>query len=85
MSAEAANEEKATVSRNGWLRTVLVMAVPLAVAWGAAFWVTGMLWWRAPAPDEAAAATPPPASVHEVDSAWVDMPMYKRSNPQWHP
>ena len=68
-----------------WLRTILLMAIPLALAWTAAFWVTGMLWWRAP--DTAAQATqvPPPAQVYPADSDWVDIEMYRRSNPQWRP
>ncbi len=72
-------------ARPAWLRTVLLMAIPLALAWAAAFWVTGMLWWRAP--DTAAQATevPPAAQVHAADSDWVDIEMYRRSNPQWRP
>ena len=72
-------------AKPAWLRTVLLMAIPLALAWAAAFWVTGMLWWRAPDTAAQANEIPPPAQVHPADSDWVDIEMYRRSNPQWRP
>ena len=76
---------QSATARTSWLRTVLLMAIPLALAWTAAFWVTGMLWWRAPDLATNADQTPPPAQVHSADSDWVDIEMYRRSNPQWRP
>ena len=74
-----------SVSRWRGLRPLLLMALPLAAAWGAAFWVTGMLWWRAPAGHAESVPPPPPAKVHPVDTSWVDLDLYRRSNPQWRP
>ena len=65
-------------------RPLALMALPLALAWGAAFWVTGMLWWRAP---QSTTSLPPPAAaeLHPPDTTWVELDLYERSNPQWRP
>ena len=82
------SEETTAQSANGrtnWWRTVLLMAIPLALAWAAAFWVTGMLWWHAPDTAARVDHTPPPAKIHAANSGWVDLELYRRSNPQWRP
>lgn len=76
---------QSAAGRTSWLRTILLMAIPLALAWLVAFWVTGMLWWRAPDTAVAVDQTPPPAQVHPADSDWVDIDLYRRTNPQWRP
>ena len=73
-----------TKKERGWLRTVLLMALPLAVVWGVAFWITGLLWWEA---GDAVAQLPPPAApqIEAVDPDVVNLERYKTAHPHWQP
>ena len=76
-------DEKASLWRT--LRPLLLMVLGLAVVWGAALWVTGMLWWRAPTGQGEKVPPPPPAKIEPVDTSWVDLDLYRRTNPYWRP
>lgn len=79
--------EETTTGRGpgAWWRQVLIVALPLALAWAAAFWVTGILWWHAPQGAEQPLEPPAAAQVHAADTSWVNLDLYRRSNPQWRP
>lgn len=77
--------ETSSTNRALWWRPALLMALLLALAWALAFEVTGMLWWRAGPTVSDRPPPPPPAQVHAVDTSWVDLDLYRRSNPQWRP
>ena len=85
MSEQPVTDDRPARSATSPWRQIVLMALPLALAWGAAFWVTGMLWWRAPQPADEPLQPPAAAQVHGVDTDWVNMDLYKRSNPQWRP
>lgn len=84
MSADDLRLEEPKPTERGWLRTVLLMALPLAVVWAVAFWITGLLWWEA---GEAVEQVPPPArpQIERVDASDIDLDRYTVAHPQWQP
>jgi hypothetical protein len=66
-----------------WLAAVIVLV--LAVAWWAAFWLTGLLWWGAPADAGQRVPPPVPAQLRDAQAPWVDLDLYQRSHPRWQP
>jgi hypothetical protein len=84
MSADDLRPEEPQPADRGWIRTVLLMAFPLALVWAAAFWITGLLWWEA---GEAVEQVPPPdvPQIDSVDGDSIDLQRYKRAHPRWTP
>lgn len=85
MAADDIRLEEPRQTDRSWLRTVLLMALPLAVIWGVAFWVTGLLWWDAKVGDVQQVSPPPPASIEAVDGSRIDLERYRRARPHWSP
>ncbi len=86
MSADDIRREttEADGARGGWLRPILLMAAPLAVAWWVAFAVTGLLWWRA-SPDVPQVPPPDPPQMETIDAEHIDLERYIRAHPYWMP
>jgi hypothetical protein len=84
MGADDLRLEEPEKTERGWLRTVLLMAVPLAAVWAAAFWITGLLWWDA---GEAVEQVPPPdpPEIQAVDHEGIDLERYSRAHPTFSP
>ena len=84
MTADELRLEEPGRAEPGWLRTVLLMAIPLAAVWAAAFWITGLLWWDA---GEAVKQVPPPEPprIERVDASTVDLELYTTAHPRWEP
>lgn len=84
MSADDLRLEEPRGRERGWLRTVLLMAVPLAAVWAVAFWITGLLWWEA---DVVVEQIPPPEppQIEAVDADSIDLDRYNRAHPAWSP
>lgn len=84
MSADDLRLEKPEPTERGWLPTVLLMAIPLAVVWAVAFWITGLLWWDA---GEAVQQVPPPEApqIEAVDASNIDLDRYTKAHPRWEP
>jgi len=84
MAADEQKLEDPGGSDSGWLRTVGLMALPLAAAWAAAFLVTGLLWWGAR--DTVAQVAPPAApEIVSVDADGIDLDRYTTAHPRWEP
>ncbi|MGD9497556.1 MAG: hypothetical protein AB7Y46_14740 [Armatimonadota bacterium] len=66
------------------MRPLLLMALPLAGVWTAAFAITGLLWWGAPTQVE---QVPPPEApeLEAIDAQGVDLELYGRAHPMWVP
>jgi len=84
MSADDLRFEEPARAERGWLRTVLIMVVPLATVWAIAFWITGLLWWDA---GESVAQVPPPKppEIQQVDASSIDLELYTAAHPRWQP
>lgn len=84
MTADELRPEEPERTERSWLQTVLVMALPLAVVWAAAFWITGLLWWDA---GEAVEQVPPPepAQIQQVGADSIDLERYTKAHPAWTP
>ncbi|HCA46833.1 MAG TPA: hypothetical protein DEP45_05575 [Armatimonadetes bacterium] len=84
MTADELRLEAPQSAERGWLRTVALMALPLAAVWATAFLITGLLWWGAR--DTTEQIPPPPApQVIVPDANSVDLEAYTRAHPQWQP
>jgi len=64
---------------------VAAIVLLLVAAWCAAFSVTGLLWWHAPAGAGAHLPRPSPPIIEAVDADWVNLHLYYQSHPQWQP
>lgn len=84
MAADGLGLEEPEPAERGWVRTVLVMALPLAAVWAIAFWITGLLWWEA---GEAVEQVPPPEppGIQSVDAGGIDLGRYTTAHPRWQP
>lgn len=84
MSADELRLEKPEQTDRGWLRTVLLMTVPLAAVWAVAFWITGLLWWDA---GEVVEQVPPPEAprIEAVASENIDLERYTRAHSTFVP
>jgi hypothetical protein len=85
MSAEEQRSEAPDPSERGWLRTSLLMALPLAVMWAVAFWITGILWWDAGEAAVEQVPPPEPPAIEAVDAGGTDLDLYTRAHPFWSP
>ncbi|MGC9317583.1 MAG: hypothetical protein ACP5KN_06040 [Armatimonadota bacterium] len=85
MSADDLRPEVPAAERHGWIRAVLVMALPLATVWWVAFSITGILWWSAPEKDIPQVPPPEPAQLAEVQADTIDLDRYARAHPYWIP
>lgn len=85
MSADDLRPEAPTPPRHGWLRSVLLMAVPLAITWWVAFLVTGLLWWSATAEAQPQVSPPDPPHLEVVDGGSIDLERWARAHPRWTP
>ena len=84
MTADELRLEEPKGADRGWLRTVGLMALPLAAVWAAAFLVTGLLWWGAR--DTVAQVAPPAApQIAPVDADGIDLDRYTTAHPRWEP
>jgi hypothetical protein len=84
MAVDEIRPEEPEPTERGWVRTVLIMALPLAAVWAAAFWITGLLWWDA---GDAVEQLPPPdpPQIESVESETIDLDRYTRAHPMWQP
>ncbi len=84
MTSDELRSEEPERSERSWIRTILLMAVPLALVWAAAFWITGLMWWEAGTQVE---PVPPPetAEIQPVDSDSIDLDRYTKAHPSWTP
>lgn len=85
MSADDLRLEEPQKNGTPWVRTVLLMVLPLAAAWAVAFWVTGLLWWDAAVGDVTQVPPPEPAQIESVDADRIDLDRYTRARPYWTP
>ncbi|MEA3402176.1 MAG: hypothetical protein U9R79_13145 [Armatimonadota bacterium] len=85
MSADDLRPEAPAPTRGGWLRAVLMMALPLAIVWWLAFSITGILWWSASEEDVPQVPPPEPAHLAEVEADSIDLEAYARAHSSWVP
>ncbi len=85
MGVEDQISEAPDSSERGWLGTTLLMAVPLAVTWAVAFWITGILWWDAGADEVQQVPPPEPPAIEAVDASGTNLDLYGRAHPFWSP